>query len=63
MEDGRSIREKLEGRELTSAGHLSAQDISFSEEITEIDGLLDFYMDTYFDVECSVRNTRLHRRE
>lgn len=44
--------EKLEGRELTSAGHLSARDISFSEEITEIDGLLDFYMDTYFDVDA-----------
>lgn len=44
--------EKLEGKELTSAGHLSAQDISFLEEITEIDGLLDFYMDTYFDVDA-----------
>ena len=43
--------ERLEDKVLTSAGHLSAQDISFSEEITEIDGLLDFYMDTYFDVD------------
>lgn len=44
--------EKLEGKELTSAGHLSAQDISFSEEITEIGSLLDFYMNTYFDVDA-----------
>ena len=45
--------EKLEGRELTSAGHLSARNISFAEEITEIDSLLDFYMDTSFDVDAA----------
>lgn len=44
--------EKLEGKELTSPGHLSAKDISFAEEITEIDSLLDFYMDTSFDVDA-----------
>ena len=44
--------EKLEGKELTSAGHLSARDISFAEEITEIDSLLDFYMETNFDVDA-----------
>ena len=44
---------KLEGKELTSAGHLSARDISFAEEITEIDGLLDFYMETNFDVDAA----------
>lgn len=44
--------EKLEGKELTSPGHLSAKDISFAEEITEIDSLLDFYMDTGFDVDA-----------
>ena len=44
--------EKLEGRELTSPGHLSARDISFAEEITEIDSLLDFYMETGFDVDA-----------
>ena len=43
--------EKLEGRELTSPGHLSARDISFAEEITEIDSLLNFYMPTYFNVD------------
>ena len=36
------LLERLEGRELTSAGHLSARDISFADEITEIDSLLDF---------------------
>ncbi len=46
------LLDKLEGKELTSAGHLSAQDISFAEEITEIDGLLDFYMETYFNVDA-----------
>ena len=45
--------EELEGKELTSAGHLSARDISFAEEITEIDGLLDFYMETNFDVDAA----------
>ena len=45
--------EKLEGRELTSPGHLSARDISFAEEITEIDSLLDFYMETSFDVDAA----------
>ena len=44
--------EKLESKELTSPGHLSAQDISFAEEITEIDSLLDFYMETNFDVDA-----------
>ena len=43
--------EKLESKELTSPGHLSARDISFAEEITEIDSLLNFYMETYFDVD------------
>jgi hypothetical protein len=43
--------EKLEGKELTSPGHLSARDISFAEEISEIDNLLDFYMETSFDVD------------
>ena len=44
--------EKLEGKELTSAGHLSVRDISFAEEISEIDSLLDFYMETTFDVDA-----------
>ena len=44
--------EKLEGRELTSPGHLSVRDISFAEEITEINSLLDFYMNTNFNVDA-----------
>ena len=43
--------EKLESKELTSPGHLSERDISLAEEITEIDSLLNFYMETYFDVD------------
>ncbi len=46
------LLERLEGRELTSAGHLSARDISFADEITEIDSLLDFYMETNFNVDA-----------
>lgn len=46
------LLEKLAGRELTSAGHLSAQDISFAEEISEIGDLLNFYMQTYFNVDA-----------
>ena len=43
---------KLDSRELSSAGHLSARDVSFAEEITEIDGLLNFYMETHFNVDA-----------
>ena len=43
--------EKLEGQEFTSPGHLAARDISFAEEITEIDSLLNFYMEISFDVD------------
>ena len=42
----------MNGREITSAGHLSARNISFAEEITEINGLLNFYMNTWFDVDA-----------
>lgn len=44
--------ERLEGKALTSPDHLSARDISFAEEITEIDSLLNFYMETGFDVDA-----------
>lgn len=43
---------KLDSRELSSAGHLSARDVSFAEEITEIDGLLNFYMEAHFNVDA-----------
>ena len=55
--------DKLDGREITSAGHLSAREISFADEISEINGLLNFYMETGFDVDavfgthvCTVEN-------
>jgi len=41
----------LDGKELTSPSHLTAQNISFAEEITEINGLLKFYLKTDFDVD------------
>ena len=44
--------DKLDGKEITSAGHLSAREISFADEISEIDGLLNFYMETGFDVDA-----------
>ena len=43
--------ERLEGKALTSPDHLSARDISFAEEISEINGLLNFYMTADFDVD------------
>ena len=42
----------MDGRELTSPGHLSARDISFADEISEINGLLNFYMETGFNVDA-----------
>ncbi len=44
--------EKLADRQITSAGHLSARDISFADEICEMDDLLNFYMETGFDVDA-----------
>ena len=44
---------KLADREITSAGHLSARDISLAEEICEMDGQrLNFYVETSFDVDA-----------
>ena len=50
---GRSIdrfMSSLEGRQRPSAGRLSASEIFFAEEIAVADGLLNFYMETSFDV-------------
>ncbi len=45
--------EKLADRQTTSSGHLSAQEISFAEEICEMDGQrLNFYLETSFDVDA-----------
>ncbi len=43
--------EKLAGREICSAGHLSTEELSPAEEICEMDGhRLNFYLETGFDV-------------
>ncbi len=46
------LLDKLSGKEITSAGHLSSRNISFSDEIIGDDGKLNFYMDCYFDVDA-----------
>ena len=43
----------LKGKEITSAGHLSAQNFSFGEEIIESDGKLNFYLQADFDVDAA----------
>ena len=41
----------LKGKEITSAGHLTARNFSFSDEIIELDGKLNFYVQADFDVD------------
>ena len=43
----------LNGLEITSAGHLSARNFSFGEEISESDGRLNFYLQADFDVDAA----------
>ena len=45
------LLELLDGMEITSAGHLSARNFSFGEEIIEEDGKLNFYVQADFDVD------------
>lgn len=48
------LLELLNGKEITSAGHLSARNFSFSDEIMmEEDGNLNFYVDADFDVDAA----------
>ena len=48
------LLELLDGKEITSAGHLSARIFSFSDEIMmEEDGMLNFYVDADFDVDAA----------
>ena len=48
------LLELLDGMEITSAGHLSARNFSFSNEIMmEEDGMLNFYVDADFDVDAA----------
>lgn len=44
--------ERLAGKEIASAGHLSARQAAFADAISEIDGRLNFYIDTGFDVDA-----------
>jgi hypothetical protein len=54
--------EKLAGREICSAGHLSMEDFTPAEEICEMDGhRLNFYLETGFDVD-KVFGTRTAKR-
>ena len=49
----RKLLDHLSGKEITSAGHLSARNFSFGEEIIESDGKLNFYVQTEFDVDAA----------
>ena len=49
----RKLLELLDGMELTSAGHLTAQNFSFSDEIMMEDGKLNFYVQAGFDVDAA----------
>ena len=48
------LLELLDGMEIASAGHLSARNFSFSDEIMmDEDGKLNFYVDADFDVDAA----------
>ena len=49
----RKLLELLDGMEITSAGHLTAQNFSFSDEILIENGKLNFYVQTEFDVDAA----------
>ena len=49
----RKLLDHLNGKEITSAGHLSARIFSFGEEIIESDGKLNFYLQADFDVDAA----------
>ncbi len=48
----RKLLDHLSGKEITSAGHLSARIFSFGDEIIEMDGKLNFYVQAEFDVDA-----------
>ena len=48
----RKLLEHLDGKEITSAGHLSERNFSFGDEIIESDGKLNFYVQTEFDMDA-----------
>ena len=54
--------EKLADREIPSAGHLSSENIVFSDGLIADNGQLNFYMETIFDVD-KVFGTRVRPGE
>ena len=46
------LLDRLDGKQLTSPGRLTEKEISFAQEISEIDGRLNFYLETNFDVDA-----------
>lgn len=52
-EQWRKLLDHLKGKEITSAGHLTAQCFTFSDEITVEHGLLNFYVESSFDVNTA----------
>ena len=49
----RKLLDHLKGKEITSAGHLSARNFTFGEEIIESDGKLNFYLQADFNVDAA----------
>ena len=49
----RKLLDHLSGKEITSAGHLTASNFSFSGEIIEENGKLNFYIQADFDVDSA----------
>lgn len=49
----RKLLNLLDGMELTSAGHLTARNFSFSDEILMENGKLNFYVQADFDVDAA----------
>ena len=47
------LLEHLDGKEITSAGHLSARNFTFGDEIIEMAGKLNFYVQAEFDVDAA----------
>lgn len=49
----RKLLNHLSGKEITSAGHLSARDFSFGDDIIESNSKLNFYVQTEFNVDAA----------
>lgn len=47
------LLDKLDGKEITSAGHLSARELSFEDEICDMDDRLNFMLGGGFDVDAA----------